>query len=976
MGSSTTSDAEALRLRLERTLEHLVDSDDHRGVVRLVEHWSELGELPIEILRAEAKSLIALCLMDRAWVRLREAAAVAPEDPLTQLLTAEMFVQRGWPARARRVLERVGPAGVDGARLDRLRQAACEPPLQPSEAAQDIERSGELIPVLELAERYMAAGSFVRAQSLLERLHREAQGGKRVADLLWAIQGDLGSGKLSTEALLDQLSPDARLTEWEGIELTDSLQARQETHHDPEAAARELLAASLPREEAMVGFPDLFRNDEVPHDTTLHDEDEVTMASSMATPDQMGGFSPDVHTDPGLGASGEGGDTRIMEVIGQLVLPVDPAKRLHRPSNPMDQAGSELGSTLDLRSYRDSMGVGAGALDGESFLEEEDQDLIVMTRRETRPRGKAATSSAGSVQVVKRMRESSGLGGVSSEVTQPADHDVTEPEGMAASRLPRPRRGLQMTAWVAVLGLGLVVVGGVILYGLRRVAGRQVIEDTHAIIVAGHFRSIQELEAKLDSEVKAEREPLEVRRIELALVRVVLWAEYTGDSDRLASAEGVLQLARGGGVGPNELVLARGYLALTRGDLVTAQAEVDGLVQEDSLSRVLTARVALARGQPTALEAAWIRVGGEEALRGSLLEVLSLEALASKLGEDQTVAAARELLLTEHGDNALVQLARFEAEWSSDLGPSEALVALAEAKAGLPGALSPRQAGRFHMLRSQLTEAIGMSALAKAAWRSALLEDPNHPRYLYQAAVEAVRQNRLVAAEDDLRRCLRARPWDQACRRGTVQVLVDLDRLETARALVEGFRGPGVDVEALAAWIELSEGRPQDALDTLGARGRVGPVGAYVEAMARADLDVSQADAGLVAAADALKGSADLLDTVLAARAETGRMRFVSKMQQRQIEAQVVLLAPTDPGVQMLIGEYWEGRGRRGEASDAFDLAARLGVENARAHYARGLFYFDPRGDMAQARSAWARYLALQPNGPRAARIVERMRPR
>ncbi len=269
-----------------------------------------------------------------------------------------------------------------------------------------------------------------------------------------------------------------------------------------------------------------------------------------------------------------------------------------------------------------------------------------------------------------------------------------------------------------------------------------------------------------------------------------------------------------------------------------------------------------------------------------------------------------------------------------------------------------------------------MDGVARDAWRRALVEDPTHPVYLYRAAVQAVRDNRLIAAEDDLRRCLESRPWDKDCRRGMVQVLIDLDRLQTAMDLVKTWGGPGVDVATLEAWAILAAGRPQDALDALGARGREGGVAEFVESMARAALGAPGAGQTLAAVVTSLAGSDDYLDRALAGRAEAARMPLVPRAQAPQVEARAVQLAPSDPEVHVHIGHYYETSGRRSDAGDAFDLGARIGVESGRAHHARGLFYFDPRGDMEQARSAWRRYLALQPDGARADRTRERMRPR
>ena len=977
MGSTPVAEADPLERRLRRVLDYLVEEGDARSIVRLVERWAEQRTLPMEALRAQARALISLRLMDRAWVRLQEARELTPADTETQMLTATMFVERGWPARARRILERIEVPDVALPELDTLREAAARSPMQPPANAQEIERTGDADAVLDLAERYMAAGSFVRAQGLLERLHRQGLGGRRVADLLWAIAGEYSSGKLPLEALLDELSPEARLSEWEGIELTESLQAREETAHDPAAAERELLAASDDRESGRPAFPDLFRRGESTVDeTTMLDEDEVTVASSMATLDQMVDVPSDQHTDPGVSETGEGGDTRIMEVIGGEVQDLDPAQPIHRSPGPMASAGAELGSTLDLRSYRDSMGVEGLSLDAETFLEEEDQDLIVMTRREGRDRSAATAPTRPLSQTVE-----TGVRGTHKPSVRPPEEPEDPEDTESTETLPsgaplKRRRWLQLARGVGAVASGMILVGWLILFGLHQVAGRQVIEDTHTVVASGHFRAIQELEAKLESQVRAEREPYDVRVLELALVRVVLWSEYTGDSDRLAQATEALRGMAARGESAQDIPLIQGMLSLTRGDLVSAQALASQVDTEDPLGRTLVARVAVARGERAALEAAWTRVGGEGQMDGPLVQVLALEALATALGEDDVAGMARERMLSLEADNALVQLARFEGGWGQQQGPQQRLIQLTQVKEYLPSAISPRQAGRFHALRAQFMAQFGEEGLARDAWKRALAEDRTHPVYLYRAAAEAVRENRLIAAEDDLRRCLEARPWDRDCRRGMVQVLIDLDRVKTARERVRAWDTPGVDVATLDAWITLADGAPQDALDKLGARGREGGVAAYVESMARAALEAPGADEALVAVVTAMAASGDLLDRVLAGRAEAARMPLVGRAGISEVEKRAVALAPFDPMIQVLFGRFYESKGRRQDAQEAFDLGARIGVESARAHNAKGLFYFDPRGDMAQAMSAFRRYLALQPDGAQAERARERTRPR
>ena len=203
--------------RFSQVLRRLSESGHSRGLVRLVERWAEHGDLNQAARLAQARAFIDLRLMDRAWVRLREAVEAEPESSEVQLLMAEMFIERGWPGRARKNLLRVASTDLDEMEqqwLGRLQQSASESPKGPPDNAQDIEMSGTADDVLLLAEQYLAAGSLVRAESLLERLMRDGFSPPRVSDLLWGIRGNFGSAGTSSEDLLDELSGGERTAEW------------------------------------------------------------------------------------------------------------------------------------------------------------------------------------------------------------------------------------------------------------------------------------------------------------------------------------------------------------------------------------------------------------------------------------------------------------------------------------------------------------------------------------------------------------------------------------------------------------------------------------------------------------------------------------------------------------------------------------------------------------------------------------------
>ena len=106
---------------------------------------------------------------------------------------------------------------------------------------------------------------------------------------------------------------------------------------------------------------------------------------------------------------------------------------------------------------------------------------------------------------------------------------------------------------------------------LHWIAEGQIIQETHQAIVQADFRSLQELEAKLEGQIALEREPLAVRQIELALVQTELWRRYTGDPDRLIAAQDGLSAARSSGAPPDELTLVDATLSLGMGDLSRGQ---------------------------------------------------------------------------------------------------------------------------------------------------------------------------------------------------------------------------------------------------------------------------------------------------------------------------------------------------------------------------------------------------------------------
>lgn len=375
---------------IERALALLEREGDVQGVVRIVELWERSGQVSLAGLLAQARAFLRLCLMDRAWVRLREAAQRAPDNAEVLALTARVFLARGWPSRAQRLLTQLQELHPAHPELPVLLARVGEPPPAPPANARELERSTDTRQLLSLVEIYLATGSFLRARSLLDRIKRLDPHNYRVDLLSWGVQGDfLPRGRSLAELVREAVEPG----DWDAAEHTVNARRAELLGADPPTmeAGREVMDLSGPS----AAFPDLFRG---PGPRGGHGarglepaDEEVTAAMGLATPEQMQEVVEDERTDGGLPPEeGTRGDTQIMQVIrkpgGSLGL-VGAEGHLHQevapPAAPPDP--------LDLRAWQRSLGVAPTGVEEPapaeepSWLEAEDEDLVVLTRREEAP---------------------------------------------------------------------------------------------------------------------------------------------------------------------------------------------------------------------------------------------------------------------------------------------------------------------------------------------------------------------------------------------------------------------------------------------------------------------------------------------------------------------------------------------------------------------------------------------------------------
>ena len=348
---------------------HLESEGNARDLIRLVELWQQQDEPTPGARLAEAKAFMDLCLMDRAWIRLKEVADDEELASEARLLTARMFVERGWPGRARTLLEKVLKDRPDDAEVQELWARATRPPPSPPT---DLEDSDDPSALIRGAEQHLAAGALLKGQKLLEAARRLDPDSRRVQDLLWALEGDFTSESTLAE-LVEQHGPDlSHLAELDDVEHTESITSS----HTPAT----WLDPVDPADSR--AFPSLFREDQDPPTEEYEDASEVTQTRLMASSNQMGELSDPVGLPDEDDDTGPSGDTQILHVIEK-----NGATEMRAPSGPLHVSTPE-DLDFDLDAYRREMGVldelpsGSPSSDFDEGLETEDNDVIVFTRRE------------------------------------------------------------------------------------------------------------------------------------------------------------------------------------------------------------------------------------------------------------------------------------------------------------------------------------------------------------------------------------------------------------------------------------------------------------------------------------------------------------------------------------------------------------------------------------------------------------------
>ena len=952
-------------------------SSDLRMLIRLVEKWAENGHPSARIRLAQARAFLHLRLMDRAWVRLKEVADSLGEDPEVRALIAEMFIERGWPVRARKAVGTALTKDPANPRLHELLRRSHMPPVQPPANAREIERTGSPPELLRLAERFLCAGSFLRARSILEKLRRQrGPWSGRVEDLLWGLEGDFTGGVDDPVAVAKALLSTQPLAEVG--EMTDHSEVT--AHGDASVQDHEEIA-----------FPSLFRRVEEDRTDASDFTGEVTRISRMAAPSEAQAELPGEGTDSGAWSEDVPMDTQI-----QVVVNKDAGGPLHVKKDADDDY--DLKKSLNLREYQNTMGMGdmgadlaapdlptadsdlADFLEDDSeFLEEEDDDLIVMTRREPVSSSELVDSEIPTrpIEVVERpLGPAQPSKSKNTRSAAPRSGRSRAPAKRLAGPLPMAGRS---ALWVGILGVvcvGMLVFLGSRLYGAW--VATSVWNETATVLAEGSYADLLQEESRLEAMLKAEEEPRGTYLAAYALVELVLYGEFTGGAPRLTAAHETTVEASELRASGERIALAAAWRAHLLGDALTASSLVVQLDEDLAEVSYLRSRIALEAGRlPDAVTAAQAAV---EASPGSPRYLVGLARACQRSGDvacvEEALAGAAEVGPT----HAVVRLAGV----SLGGGDAQARLDALESFLSDAGRMAPRHLGQAYAQSAQLHGALHDPEAASRALRQALAADPDNPDLLYRVAAVRLAANQPKAALRDLGRCLELKPLDIACQQWLVQARLELDRVEEAEAVVAELPAPlqtHPRTHLMQAWT-AAQGR-EDAAATRSH------VAAYLEAGGAEDGEVLYLRAVALGLGEEPEGAVEPLETAAARMARDDdplQRRWVSRalalgsflagpVEGRRLAEEALRRGSEDAWVHVQLGRMEDAAASRKDAERHYLRAVELGPDVALAHYHQGNFYLDApqRGERQETWAAWRRYLALDPTGPRAERAARHL---
>lgn len=877
---------------------------DSVAVIKLVEAWLANGTPTARARVHEGRAFLRLRLMDRALVRAREATDALPDDADALRLLAEIYLERGWPSRARKPLEALKSLGAPD--LDDLIARANEDAARPETNAREIEREGDPHKLLALAEGFLATGSFLRATGILERLRRQDPDNARVAELLWGLGADFATDGQTFDALLDGLAPPSIFRPvlpaagFDEPEHTENLRIAPAMADDDS-------------EEVSRAFPSLFKG--APTGTPFDDDaGEVTQASRLVSAEDAA--TRQDPTDPGASFEDDGGgDTQIRLVLKPGEAGAD--QGIHRRKDN----GVEEKQIVNLRDWRESMGVETENTSASPELEDEDENVHLVGAAPSSTPPEAIPAFTGPIQVIEKhaIPDPSAF---ADEAPTTISRPYAEPPAPPLPSPPQERSGWVWIGAAAVLAILFVL--AILAFAHIRESAVSGAVRTGMIdaMGSGSWTAMREVEAKLGP--GAEEDPAIAEA--LAEVKLAIWSDYDGDPARLHDAEARIEAPTHPDA--HRAALLTAALALARGDADSAAAALAGQPLQDDEERLLAARIHSARGDaPSALRA-----------------LTGLDAPTSVHARVVRAALGQVDALDGAPASPFVDLARVEARIAGATPDARIAAADTLLKAWSVDPPAPRLLGRVYAIKAAAWTELGRSDDAEVAMEEGLARDGTNPALVYQRAGIAAQEGHLTDALADLDAILALRRADAAALRARALVLLDLDRHDELDQAVARLRDPDA---ALVRELVASEERKDipkrteaDPLDRLALQ---------------------------------LRGSADPFLQRLAPRIACLAAQAHGPAAVAEWAKSLGEDGADDAGAHLRLARWHLARENRARAAVHLDRAAKLAPQYAAAHYARGIFWLAAPTGSTRAFDAFHAYLALAPTGPRAIAVNQQV---
>jgi predicted Zn-dependent protease len=927
----------------------LAARDDRKGVLQLVHAWRLAGRPTLASRVLEGRALLELRLVDRAIARARECVEEAPAEKAAMRLLAESYIERGWPLRARPVLESLRAAGEA---VDSLVARTAEDPVRPETMARDVEAGDAFDQLLQLAERFLATGSPTRARGLLDRLARRDPTHRRVQELLWGLGGEFASAEpleamvrrsLPVMADLAAVPEEAEHTESLRSEVDFLMESEEQPAAFPSLFKRAASALPVPA-TPLIGTPNIVARTRAAdgagsghdHDDASHEEEERTASSSVAA-------GPHLVAVTGSAV----GDTQILRVVGADSEAGEGATgdgALHRRREGEAQI-------LNLRDWQASMGVdpvgsdlddiGMRDLDSEvaPHLLDGETPLVEAVAGAPAPSEPARTFAA-PIEVIEKHPV---------PVNDPPTLDPEPLEPRRGMGIGKPLLGL---AFVGVVGLLFLLLAGLLAraVGLLDVARTSV--DLDRTLASADWPALVEAERRLDSYATSPGQ-----RAELARARLVLWDEFDGTQARLAKVDALLESPNG--VDAHRLAYLRAAELLAFRNPASALAAIGREPAENDDEHLLLARIHSALGDHSAAAS---DLAGVKAPKQPRYQLARAELLAAAGERDE----ARDLVAGVVASSPTLVAARLAELKLREGTPQERATAAEVFRKTYGGlGLSPRQYGEAAWQEAQAWMEAGDRARALKAAEAGVSRDGTHRDLLLMLALADLEAGDLVGATKQLGPAQDLYRADPELRAALALVDADLDRVEQARTLAAEANPPLREVLTgyIAAWAPSDE-----APDPASVSGD-DPLAQWTRALLA--VNASRADAPLLSrsAAEALATAPELWIRRLAPRAEALAATLLDPPEAAARVSELRRSGVGDAGAHVFLGRYHERLGARALAAQHFDRAVELEPELALAQYERGRFYADASDPQRRTSEAWTAYLALAPSGPRAERV-------